>query len=96
MSAVRAWLDGREPPAPQALAEWLAVPDRPLGRVDSLVEAGRDALAAALARPGRDRGAAYLLLGADALITYACEAAVEERDVEAGLSRVLERVTQPR
>ena len=50
----------------------------------------RKSLAAAVARPGRVRESAFELLVADALVTYACEAALEtERPVEA-LERIVE------
>lgn len=92
MTRVRAWLESREPAPPLELVEWLTVPDRHLPLVDHLAEAGMDALLRAEARPGRDREAAFQLLAADALLTYACEAAAEQDDVEGALSRVLDRV----
>ena len=77
MNAVIEWLDAREPAPPLELQEWLAVPDRGLSVVEALVEGGAEALEQALERPGRDRDAAFYLLAADALLTYACEATVE-------------------
>lgn len=62
----------------------------PAQRADVLLAAAREALAGAIARPGRVRQSAFELLVADALITYACEAALEsERPVEA-LERLVE------
>jgi len=46
-------------------------------------------LDAARARPGRVRESAFRLLEADALLTYACEAALESGDPEAALRRIL-------
>jgi hypothetical protein len=43
-----------------------------------LMDAGVQALERA--RPGRARASAFELLGADALITHACEAALDEED----------------
>lgn len=55
-----------------------------------LTAAARARLAEALAHPGRVRDSAFELLVADALLTYACEAALEsERPLEA-LTRLLE------
>jgi hypothetical protein len=50
---------------------------------------GRDRLEAALARPGRVRESAFRLLEADALLTYACEAALEAEDPAGALRRIL-------
>jgi hypothetical protein len=43
-----------------------------------------------MAHPGRVRENAFHLLAADALLTYACEAALESDDPEAALLRSLE------
>ncbi len=59
-------------------------------RVERLVRAARDRLDAARARPGRVRESAFELLVADALITYACEAALETEDPSATLEAVSE------
>jgi hypothetical protein len=90
------WLATRTPPAPDELNAWLKIPD---GGTDadtgmasvpgSLLKAGLVHLEHAVARPGRDRTAAYQLLAADALITYGCEAASEARDVRSALREVL-------
>jgi hypothetical protein len=45
-------------------------------------------LASALSKPGRVREAAFDLLTADALLTYACEAALEGEDPAAALARL--------
>ncbi len=94
------WLATRTPPAPDELKAWLKIPDEgtdprgPAGSVPaSLVRAGLLHLEEAVARPGRDREAAYQLLAADALITYGCEAASEAGDVRGVLREVLVRVS---
>jgi hypothetical protein len=51
--------------------------------------AARAHLEAARERPGRVRGSAFALLTADALVTYACEAALEEHDPAAALASLL-------
>jgi hypothetical protein len=91
VNPVLSWLDEREPAPPLALTEWLTVPDRGLPLIDTLIESGNEALAEAERRPGRDRHAAFYLLAADALFTYACEAAADDEDVEEKLRAMLER-----
>ena len=93
------WLATRTPPAPDELKAWLKIPDDgayPDGGVASvpgcLVAGGLAHLDEALARPGRDREAAYQLLAADALITYGCEAASQVADVRGVLREVLVQV----
>ncbi len=56
----------------------------------ALAASARIHLDAARLRPGRDRGAAFELLAADALLTYACEAALEADDPDAALSALIE------
>ena len=56
---------------------------------DALLGAAKDALASALAQPGRVRAAAFDLLAADALVTYACEAALESDEPDAVLDRLV-------
>jgi hypothetical protein len=90
MSQVQEWLATREPTPPTELEEHLVVPDGSSSLVDLLAAGAGEALNQAVRRPGRRRDAAFLLLGADALFTYACEAAAEEEDVEAALRRVLD------
>lgn len=82
MSDVQAWLADRSPPPPPDLAAALQ-------QHASLTEAGMSRLNSARARPGRVRESAFCLLEADALLTYACEAALESDDPEAALRRIL-------
>jgi hypothetical protein len=89
------WLAARTPPAPDELEAWLNIPDdgtELAGGVDwvptALLKAALVHLDDAVARPGRDREAAYQLLAADALITYGCEAASEATDVRGALVEV--------
>ncbi len=81
---VQAWLDQRQPEAPDALKrriaevvaehpEWDAKPC-----AEALVEAGEILLAQVLAATPKDRQAALDLLAADACVTYAFEAAADE------------------
>lgn len=59
-------------------------------RVDRLTRAARDRLDRARARPGRVRASAFELLVADALVTYACEAALETEDPSTALEIIAE------
>ena len=100
MHSPTAWLAARTPPAPDELKAWFKIPDDGAdfdGGVASvpgcLVAGGLAHLDEAVARPGRDRQAAYQLLAADALITYGCEAASEAADVRGVLREVLVRVS---
>ncbi len=81
MSRAGAWLDERTPAMPSELrrAVEAAVMEDAVSQADlpdRLAEAGLGALSRAI--EATDRGAALDLLVADALLTYACEAAAEE------------------
>lgn len=89
MSDLRGWLASRRPTPPPDLADALAVEGGEGSPTSLLTEAGLERLAAARARPGRDRESAFRLLEADALLTYACEAALESDDPRAELRRIL-------
>jgi len=56
---------------------------------DVLAAEARTRLAEARASTGRVRESAFRLLEADALLTYACEAALESEDPEAALRGIL-------
>lgn len=88
MSAgVRGWLGERLDEVPPELLRRLDLAPAE-GREtvrETLTRRGLEALSEAAGRPGRDREAAFRLLAADAYLTYACEATVEEADVETAL-----------
>lgn len=63
---------------------------------EACLDAALRALAVALRPEGRERGGAFDLLAADALVTLACEAAASEADPGAALEDVLERVARVR
>jgi len=85
----RAFLMLRRPPAPEALERWLA--DGPLEGepVEGLTRRGIAELDRARSAPGRVRASAYHLLAADALLTYACEAALEAADPAAAMEAII-------
>lgn len=89
MSRVDAWLAARSPEPPADLAEALSFDDTqgPLEEVLTAVALTR--LGWAEGHTGRVRESAYRLLEADALLTYACEAALDSADPDAALRRVL-------
>ena len=60
-----------------------------VGTMEALLAAAGSALASAARQPGRVREAAFELLVADALVTYACEAALESEAPERALASVL-------
>jgi hypothetical protein len=88
-------LASREPPPPPELLEWLPAVRGQGSLIEALAAAGRETLSRALERPGRDREAAFLLLTADALTTYACEAAAGAADPVGELRIVLARLEAP-
>ncbi len=89
MSALADWMASRRPTPPADLAEALRAED-PDGDLDVALSTLASArLAATRSQPGRVRASAFLLLEADALITYACEAALDAEDPEGALRRVL-------
>ena len=91
MSDLRDWMAGRSPLSSDVLP--VVIPDGPGDPVGRLADAGIRALERALTGQGERRGA-YELLTADALLTYACEAAAVTADPEAELLGLLERVRQ--
>lgn len=83
----------RTPPPPAAVLAWV----RRYGGVDvsppAPVEAGQRALATALRLPADDREAAWALLAADALLTWAVEDAADAPDPGTTLEALLEAVS---
>ncbi len=78
MHDVERWLAERRPAPPSFVAEAVARRAGSRGSVsERLADGALDALAAALDRP-EDRDGAWDLLAADALVTYACAAAMDE------------------
>lgn len=98
MSGLDDWLATREPPPPERLAAALRASDhaphstggvRAVGLSEALSDVARLRLRQAIERPGRVRESAFRLLEADALFTYACEAALDAEDAEAALADIL-------
>ncbi|GMV04800.1 MAG: hypothetical protein AMXMBFR53_10800 [Gemmatimonadota bacterium] len=97
MTDARAFLATRTPAPPPALGRWLAGTD--LDGASPGEGLAREALAAldrARSAPGRVRESAFHLLGADALLTYACEAALEGDHPDGDLAALMERAAEHR
>lgn len=89
-------MEARRPAPPMDLASWLQ-PDAGAGSMSQRLSLlARTALDEARSRPGRIRESAFQLLAADALVTYACEAALEESDPPAALRAILLRTASDR
>jgi hypothetical protein len=83
-------MEARRPRPPADLAaRLLDVEGTGVSLVGALTHAGRERLNAARNRPGRVRESAFRLLEADALLTYACEAALEAEDPATELRSIL-------
>ena len=97
-STVREWLQERHPAAPDALLRHLEV-DRsaddtaPADVLEALLSRADRALRDACAGHGERRGA-FRLLAADAYLTWACEAALEDEAPSARLREIVARVTR--
>jgi hypothetical protein len=90
---VRGWLARRAPEPPPPLRRWLeAVPCAGAGLGEALLGGALVELGQARAAPGRVRESAFHLLAADALVTYACEAALDDVDPVGALGQILGRV----
>jgi len=86
------WLGERRPRVPEPfLPPLLDLGGQSSATAEALGRMGADALSISLARPGRDREAAFTLLAGDAYLTYACEALVEgDGDVGEGLETLIQ------
>ena len=87
------WMEARRPRPPADLGARLrGEPVRPAEgteMAERLLAAAGEALELSLRQPGRVRAAAFDLLAADALLTYACEAALEGDAPDAALERLV-------
>ena len=78
------------------LEPWLLPDTESDSMTERITRLGLAALDQARGRPGRIRDTAFQLLAADALVTYACEAALEEGDPLAALRAILLRTASER
>ena len=97
MTDTPTWLGRRRPTPPEPLARWLdGVLSVDSLRYGELLRPALEALDRARQNPGRIRGSAFDLLGADALLTYACEAALESPDPGSALEEILRETAADR
>ena len=96
MSDIDAWMEARRLAAPMDLGPWLHADGESGSMTERITLLARKALDEARARPGRLRESAFQLLAADALVTYACEAALEQADPSAALRAILLRTASER
>ena len=88
------WMRSQDPIAPEAFLRLLELQLQGTLRpelLDALIAEARSALGDALAGEGERQGA-FRLLAADALLTWAAEAALDTEDPEAALRLVLQAV----
>jgi sRNA-binding protein len=90
MSTRSDWMASRRPAPPPDFAAALDFGAAAGALEDQLAEEARRRLAQARAKLGRVRESAFRLLEADALLTYACEAALEREEPRAALQRILD------
>lgn len=95
MSAVDLWLSDRRPTPPRSLKPALRMTRDGASIIEALTLEGCDRMRQASARLGAVRDSAFHLLAADALVTYACEAALEAEDPGEALSMTLQAVASP-
>ena len=87
----RTFLAARKPPPPEALAARLVVSARGGEGARDLTDQALDELAGSRATAGRVRESAWHLLAADALLTYACEAALDDSDPPLAFEAILRK-----
>lgn len=87
----RAFLALRAPAPPSALGRWLAAGAPAGNAAQGLVRQGLEELARARRVPGKVRSSAWHLLAADALLTYACEAAMDATDPPRAFEEILQK-----
>ena len=89
------WLARRTPPPPEELRARIGKVLEATGDGDepfpALASAAFEELDRARRSPGRVRESAFHLLSADALLTYACEAALDLPDPDTALRELVER-----
>ena len=89
MSTLASWIGTRQPTPPVDLAARLGMQPPSAPWHEAFAAEARERLGKARGRTGRVRESAFVLLEADALVTYACEAALETEDPAAALRHVL-------
>ena len=91
MSDLKAWISARRPASPVELGPWINASRVTAVSAFGLTNIACDALEQARLSPGRVRNSAFQLLTADALITYACESALDAEDPDLALGIVIQK-----
>ncbi len=91
MSDLQKWIRARCPESPMELGSWIDVSGVTEPSTHDLMRVALDALEQARLCPGRIRASAFQLLAADALITYACESALDAEDPDLVLGIVIQQ-----
>ncbi len=91
MSDLKAWISARRPASPVELGPWINASRVTAVSAFGLTNIACDALEQARLSPGRVRNSAFQLLTADALITYACESALDAEDPDLVLGIVIQK-----
>ncbi|CAN5698004.1 hypothetical protein BH23GEM11_BH23GEM11_08410 [soil metagenome] len=87
---------GRTPPPPAPVLAWVERFGSASPSSESLCDRGAGALSVALDAPSGEREAAWALLAADALLTWAVEDAADAPEPAAALGEVLRAAQDPR
>ena len=90
MSDLKTWISARRPVSPVELGPRIDASGVTAVSVVGLTKIACDALEQARLSPGRVRNSAFQLLTADALITYACELALEGEDPDLVLGVIMQ------
>jgi len=90
VSDLKTWISARRPLSPVELGPRIDASGVTVVSVVGLTKIARDALEQARLSPGRVRNSAFQLLTADALITYACELALDGEDPDLVLGVIMQ------
>lgn len=90
--SIAEWIDERQPPVPPAFRPYLETPGP--ASPDGFAAAAAVAMKACARMDPNDRAAAFLLLAADAFITYACQLALLNGEGGPELRRLARRVAE--
>ena len=90
MSDLKTWISQRRAVSPLELGSWIDASEVTAVSASGLTKIACDALGQARLSPGRVRNSAFQLLTADALLTYACELALDTEDPDLVLGVIMQ------
>ena len=91
MNRLQEWVSRRLGEAPIEFGSSIDTSQFSEGSGTTLIRGALSALEQACLHPGRVRASAFQILTADALITYACELALDEKDPDLVLGILMQR-----